>query len=243
MYLRNVLIEGNRLTGQDDVRIMGTGGIDNVKVEGNFGGNRLIHSAGVSFSQNEFVSTTQTNVNFTYNPRPQVVLSGLDDRITLPPGSNVEISATVTHGQEIASVEFWSNGNLLGSSAIEPYTLKLQDLQAGTRHNIFAKATDVNGRTNWTMLSIAFEVREAQSVQPIAAKDLTLVIEETGVTVQFEGNATMLYSLQYSVDLNDWQTVSGPINGIDGTMQIIHPGSQATEESATFYRVITEPQK
>jgi hypothetical protein len=234
-YLRDVLIEENWLTSLDDMKVYGTGGISNVGIRNNVGGNLLSYSDGIQLSGNGFVSTSLKTVDFPYNPRPTVTLSGLADGSTVAPGGSVELTAAVDHAVPVASVEFWSNGSKLGEDLSEPYTLLVEDLTDGTRHNVYAKAIDTNGRSNWSMLSIAFTV--AGSGGLVAPSGIAIEIVGGDSQVTFQGESSLLYVLEYSPDLATWSDVDGPVPGSAGSTTLTHSGGAPAPGSSSFYRI------
>ncbi|MCC5839885.1 MAG: hypothetical protein JJT96_07165 [Opitutales bacterium] len=158
-YLRNVLIADNVLTTQDDVTVQGTGGVDNVVVRDHSVGNNFRFTPGVTSVNNAFAVTTPFNAPGVFQPRPRVLpAASVSDGALVAEGGSVLLSAEVIHPLAIDRVEFWSNGQLLGTVTEAPFTLELADLEAGERHHVFTRAVDMNGLWNWGMQAFAFRV-------------------------------------------------------------------------------------
>jgi hypothetical protein len=160
-YLRNVLVANNILTTQDDVTVQGSGGVDNVVVRDHAVGNNFRFTPGVSSFDNAFAVNTPLNAPGVFQPRPRVFPSAsIPDGAVVAEGSSVSLSAEVMHPVTIDRVEFWSNGQLLGTATEAPFSLELTDLELGERHHVFTRAVDTNGLWNWGMQAFAFRVVE-----------------------------------------------------------------------------------
>ncbi|MCC5806766.1 MAG: hypothetical protein JJU00_10605 [Opitutales bacterium] len=243
-YLRNVLIEDNWLNANDDVTVYGTGGVDNVTVRNHDAGTRLRHTEGVELENNAFTELQPKPQDYPYNPRPTVVLSGLSDRSVVDVGTGVTIAAETDHAGPVKRVEFWSNGIKLGESTEAPFELVMDGLEVGVRHNVYAKAVAAgpdgeDGRWNWSMRSIAFDVAESGAVPVPRVPGTFLVIAADGARrVSLPTEDGFRYHLWRSTDLEDWG--SAPVISVDGdgtvrTLDDDDPPLQAGD--SLFYRI------
>jgi GH18 family chitinase len=80
--------------------------------------------------------------------KPTVSISSPAQNFVFTPGSNLSISAnaSVETGFTIQRVEFYGNGNLLGSDQTSPYSVAWQNIPNG-KHTLKAKAFSSNGKS------------------------------------------------------------------------------------------------
>ncbi len=247
-YLRNVLIEDNWLNEIDDLTVYGTGGVVNVIVRNHDAGTLLRYTEGVELENNAFSVLQPKTQEYPYNPRPTVVLSGLSDRSVVGEDARVAIVAEVAHAEPVKRVDFWSNGVKLGESTEAPFELVLDDLATGDRHNVYAKAIAAgpggeDGRWNWSMHSIAFDVAESGIVPPLQIPGAVLEIEADGTRrVSLPTREGFRYHLWRSTDLEYWGTAPVVSLDGDGTVRTLADDSVPPQAGEPlFYRVGIEP--
>jgi hypothetical protein len=78
------------------------------------------------------------------NPPPKVRLTSPKDGATFRTGSTVNMASTATDPDGVTKVEFYANGQLLGTDDTAPYTLAWANVAAGT-YAVQSKAYDTYG--------------------------------------------------------------------------------------------------
>ncbi|MGH2556972.1 MAG: LamG-like jellyroll fold domain-containing protein [Actinomycetota bacterium] len=91
---------------------------------------------------------------------PTVSITRPANNANFAPGANIAIEATAGDDSGVGWVEFFANGNSLGTDSSSPYALTWSGAPEGN-HNLTARATDTNGATT-TSAPVAITVGSAQ---------------------------------------------------------------------------------
>ena len=174
-------------------------------------------------------SSVTINVSAAAAP-PNVRITGPADGIDLFAPAAVIVSASASEaGGTIAKLDFYSNGNFLGSAGNAPYTTTLGNLPAGT-YLLTAVATDTQGRTA-ASAPITVTVEPSLTTDGAAILRVVAAVRQTTpgqmiVTVQNSGGTDAVNLALVSARIK-WGGQS-PISISPATVPMLTPNSSAT---------------
>jgi len=90
-------------------------------------------------------------------------LSAPPDSGSFTAGANVVIQADATDDNSVARVEFYADGNLIGTSFVAPYSATINNISAGN-YSLTAKAFD-NAGLSTISTAVNISVREAPTAR------------------------------------------------------------------------------
>jgi ELWxxDGT repeat protein len=160
------------------------------------------------------------------NQAPTVALTAPADGATFRVTDNIVLSANATDDGSISKVEFFANGNSVGSATTLPYSVSFT-LPAGT-YTLTAKATDNLGLTT---ISPAITI----TANPTAAAPQILSVAQSpnGYLLSATGENGVPEILQVSTDLIFWAAMA--TNTPSGGLVSFADPSTAPKR---FYRVV-----
>ena len=171
--------------------------------------------------------------SFRPNVRPSVQLTQFGGPYVLP--TNVVVSANAVDDGEIRSVEFFVNGNSIGTAQTPPFVKSWNDPSAGN-FQVFARVTDEFAATgDSAILILPVFVRPEVKNQ---------VLENNrGIGFDFLGTTGQTYTVQYSSDLTNWVNATPNITGTGSLLHWHDSGPPVTDslpstEPQRFYRIV-----
>jgi plastocyanin len=160
------------------------------------------------------------------NQPPTVNLTAPANNATFSTTDTITFSADANDDVGVNHVEFYSDGNLIGTDTSAPYSVTAS-LPAGT-HSITAKAFD---GPNLSTTSTAVQIQ----VSATAASPHIDSIAINGVVVTITASATTgaLYQLQATVDFGNWSVVNSATSA-NGSVTL----NDVVNTEHKFYRVV-----
>jgi hypothetical protein len=142
------------------------------------------------------------------NLPPTVLITSPTDGTAFCAPANVVISASADDADcGVAKVDFYADGNLLGTDETSPYSSIWTSASVGT-HSLTAIATDTDGATT-TSAAITVNVLSAPTIttQPLP-NQIKCSGESVSFSVTADGSAPLSYQWQF-YNVNHWENISG----------------------------------
>ena len=164
---------------------------------------------------------------------PLISITSPTDNSSVPaPGSIVVTADAIKLGGTVTNVEFFANGESLGSATSSPFEASASDLPAGT-YTLTARAIDNSGYSGFaTPIVVSVGGTELQLLSPFVVGD----------TLQFDITTVpgLLYVLELSPVLPPiWVPVQTNL-ATGATFRIIEP-LPSSAPTQSFYRAFTQP--
>jgi ELWxxDGT repeat protein len=173
-------------------------------------------------------TATSAAINITVqvpNTPPTVSLTAPPEGARFLTTDTITFSATASDDGSVSKVEFFANGNLIGTDTTAPYSISTT-LEAGG-YSITAKATD---NMNTTATSASITITVDTGTQPIIT---SIVKQSDAVIINITGTTGLPHILEATSDFSAWVPVATNTPA-GGTSSFTQPATEAKE----FYRVL-----
>jgi hypothetical protein len=150
---------------------------------------------------NTFSYTRTTPASSIPPPTPTVSISSPASDAEFPAPANVTITADASvNGGSVTNVQFFANGNSLGSAQAAPFSVTANDLAAGP-YSLTAVATAAG-------ISATSEVVSISVVVPTVTTISGASVSEGQFTFNYTANQGLSYVVESSSDLVNWVAVA-----------------------------------
>jgi len=176
----------------------------------------------------ELIPTSQLYLSNAGNQPPTVTLTAPAPNSVFITGSSTVLKASAYDDVSVARVDFYGNGNKLGSAITSPYTLDWNNLSAGTVM-LTAVATDSQGLSQ-TSSPVTITITNGITTN--------IVFLETNSVWRFDDSGTVQKPTWSLIVFDDhtWAQGTAPLgygNGVENT--IVGYGSNAASKNITTY--------
>ena len=179
------------------------------------------------------VSTTSSPISISVTPPanqpPTVSLTTPTPGSTYLTTDAITFSADATDDSTVAKVEFFANGNVVGTDTTAPYSVTAS-LAAGT-YAVSARATDNQG------LSVTADPITITVQNPTVNRPTITSVSQSGgnIVLQVSANEGAMLTLEATTDFVNWSN-AGTATVVGGKATFTEPTSGAM----AFYRIVTQ---